>query len=46
MMARVRRFGGKLDIRSGPMGTTVHAAVPVEQPCPLLHGSPAIRELG
>jgi signal transduction histidine kinase len=30
MTARIRQFGGKLDIRSGPKGTTVHAAVPVE----------------
>jgi PAS domain S-box-containing protein len=30
MTARMHQFGGKLDIRSGPKGTTVHAVVPVE----------------
>ena len=29
MTARIQQFGGKLDIRSGPKGTTVHAVVPV-----------------
>ena len=30
MRARIQQFGGKLEIRSGPKGTTVHAAVPVK----------------
>jgi PAS domain S-box-containing protein len=29
MTARVQQFGGRLNIRSGPKGTTVHAAMPV-----------------
>jgi signal transduction histidine kinase len=29
MTARIQQFGGKLDIRSGPKGSTVHAAVPI-----------------
>jgi two-component system, NarL family, sensor kinase len=29
MIARMQRFGGNLDIHSGPKGTAVHATVPL-----------------
>lgn len=29
MTARVRHFGGTVDIRSGPLGTSVHVAMPI-----------------
>jgi two-component system NarL family sensor kinase len=33
MTARIQQFGGKIRIRSGPKGTTVHTMVPVGQVC-------------
>jgi signal transduction histidine kinase len=30
MTARVRHFGGTVDIRSGPLGTSVHVVMPIE----------------
>ena len=45
MTARIREMGGRIDIRSGVKGTTVHVALPVEadeeSPRPA-YGSPAL----
>jgi signal transduction histidine kinase len=30
MAARIRQLGGKLDVRTGPKGTTVHAVLPID----------------